>query len=307
MKKKVVLIQGGLSAEREVSLSTGAGFKQALVELNYPFEVIDAKEDLMLQLSNTKADVALLALHGKYAEDGIVQSICEYLKLPYTGSGILSSALCMDKALSKQVLENAGLPVIPYQILDLKKEKAEEFKLSREYPVVVKPSREGSSVGVSIVKGESELLPAIKEAGKYDHIILVEKYIDGLELTVSYLKGQALTPIEIEPKVDFYNYKNKYTAGNTEYHLPARIDAAKVKELKEIAIKACEILRVRTYARIDFRMNSKGEIYIIEANTLPGATPTSLLPKAAKHDGIHFNQVVETLIEEAGLDYDGVS
>lgn len=307
MKKKVVLIQGGLGAERKVSLSTGAGFKQALTELGYPFEVIDAQEDLMVQLSKVKADVALLALHGKYAEDGIVQSICEYMKLPYSGTGILGSAICMDKLMSKRLLEQAGLPIIPYQVLDTKEMATKDFRLEQDCPIVVKPSREGSSVGVSIVKSESELLQALNEAAKFDHIVLIEKYIPGKELTVPILQNRALCPIEIQPKVGFYTYENKYTAGNTEYHLPARISDSQLENIKKIALESCRQLRVRTYARVDFRMTDEGEAFLIEVNTLPGATPTSLFPQSAKYEGLHFNDVVKILVEEASLDYGGLS
>lgn len=306
-KKKVVLIQGGLGAERKVSLSTGAGFKQALIELGYPFEVIDAQEDLMVQLSKIQADVALLALHGKYAEDGIVQSICEYLKLPYTGSGVLASALCMDKLMSKQILEQAGIQTAPYQVLDVKLKDIADFQCEIPLPLVVKPTREGSSVGVSIVKNNSELPKALKEAAKYDHLILIEKYIPGKEITVPILEDKALCPIEIQPKVDFYNYENKYTAGNTEYHLPARITDEQLAQVKKLSLEACHHLRVRTYGRVDFRMTDEGEFYLIEVNTLPGATPTSLLPQSAKYEGIHFNEVVRILVEEASLDYAGLS
>jgi D-alanine-D-alanine ligase len=306
-KKKIVLIQGGMGAEREVSLSTGAGFKQALVELGYPFEIIDAKEDLPLQLYNSKADVALLALHGKYAEDGIVQGICEYLKLPYTGCGVLASALCMDKVLTKQILSYQGIPTAKEQFVNAKKTSIKNVKLSLPLPVVVKPSREGSSVGVSIVKTEKDFLPALQEAAKYDYEILIEEYIPGLEITVPVLAGKALSPIEIEPKVDFYTYKNKYTAGNTEYFIPARISEKAIAKIKEIALKTCEVCRVRTYARVDFRMTKDEKPYVMEINTLPGCTPTSLFPKSAKHEGISFNQLIETLIENAGLDYEGLS
>lgn len=306
MKKKVVLLKGGLGAEREVSLSTAAGFEKALNELGYPYEVIDAKEDLPAKLAAVKADVALIALHGKYAEDGIVQSICEYLRLPYSGSGVLASALCMDKLMTKKLLEQAGIPTAPYQVFDTKTESVSNFKLELALPVVVKPSREGSSVGISIVKSADELLPALETAGKYDHIVLVEAYIPGKEITVPVLQERALCPIEIQPKVDFYNYENKYTAGKTDYHLPARIAAEHLTAVKALALQACQLLRVRTYARVDFRLNDKGEVFIIEVNTLPGATPTSLFPRSAQFEGIHFNEVIRILIEEASLDYAGV-
>lgn len=305
-KAKIALLLGGLGAEAEVSRSTGAGFKEALVELGYDFDVIDVGEDLALQLYKSKPDVALIALHGKYAEDGTVQGICEYLKIPYSGSGVLGSALCMDKILSKQLLISQGLPTPDYEALDARKIDIENYKLRLELPVVVKPSREGSSVGVSIVKQESELLPALKLAAQSDYQILIEEFIDGKEITVPIMMGKALTPIEIEPKVDFYNYENKYTAGKTEYHLPARVSDEVLAEAQKMSLEIFELLRMRTYGRIDFRLSQKNKLYFMEANSLPGCTPTSLLPKSALHMGIKFNEIVETLIKDSNLDYAGV-
>jgi len=306
MKKKVVLIKGGLSAEREVSLSTGAGFEQALVELGYPFEVIDAKEDFLNQIVKVKADVALLALHGKFAEDGVVQGICEYLKLPYTGTGVLGSALCMDKVMSKQILRQAGVPTATGYFVDSHQVNIEKIEPQIGFPLVVKPSREGSSVGVTIVKEASHWRAALREAAHHDHMILVEDFIAGLELTVPVLKGRALTPIEIQPKSDFYNYANKYTKGQTEYFLPPRTPGAVTKVVQEIAVKAADALRTKTYCRVDFRVDKSGAPFVIEVNTLPGFTPTSLFPKSAKHEGLGFNQLIEILIENASLDYAGV-
>lgn len=306
--KKVVLIQGGMGAERAVSLVTGKGFAQALVELGYPFEVIDAGPDLVKQLANIKADVALLALHGKYAEDGIVQGICEYMKLPYSGSGVLASALCMDKILTKQVLLSHNIPTAKHVLADTKKTKVADIPVpDLGWPLVVKPSREGSSVGVSIVKDQSGFRKAVELAAKYDHMILMEQYIAGMELTVPILNGKTLTPIEIIPKVDFYTYENKYTAGATEYILPARADAKVLELAKKYALAAYDCLRLRTYGRIDFRVSTDGIPYVMEMNTLPGCTPTSLLPKSARQDGIEFNQLIETLVETAGLDYEGLA
>jgi D-alanine-D-alanine ligase len=307
MKKKVVLIKGGISSERDVSLSTGQGFEQALIELGYPYEVIDAQADFVAKISRVKADVALIALHGKYAEDGTVQGICEYLKLPYTGTGVLGSALCMDKVMSKYILQQHGVQTAQGIVVYTHVQK-DLAKVSCPFPppVVVKPSREGSSVGVSIVKSESEFVGALRNAAIHDHVILIEKYIPGKEITVAVLQGRALTPIEIQPKVDFYNYENKYTAGHTEYHLPPRLDQKTIEATQRLAVAAAEALRTRLYARVDFRVDPAGVPYVIEVNTLPGFTPTSLVPKAARHDGIGFNQLIEILIENASLDYAGV-
>jgi D-alanine-D-alanine ligase len=304
-KKKVALLVGGMSAEREVSLSTGKGFEKALIELGYPYVVIDAGPELPKQLMEHKPDVALLALHGKYAEDGIVQGICEYLKIPYSGSGVLSSATCMDKIFTKEILINHGIPTPKYEIKNFNN-SATSKDLKLPLPVVIKPSREGSSVGVSIVKTENEIIPALEMARTYDKHVLIEEFIPGMELTVAVLNDLALTPIEIVPKVDYYNYKNKYTAGQTEYILPARLPEKTLEQIKTHAVEAAKVLRVRSYCRVDFRVNPQGLSYIMEVNTLPGCTPTSLLPKAAAHMGIPFSRLIEILVEGAALDYAGV-
>lgn len=307
-KKRVVLLQGGLGAERDVSLVTGQGFQKSLQELGYPFQVVDCREDLLERISLAKhvfkADVALIALHGKYAEDGIVQSICEYMRLPYTGSGVMASALCMDKVFTKEILVNHGIPTPDYQVVQ--KKDLNSFELQVDLPVVVKPSREGSSVGVSIVKEKKKLKAAMELASQYDSYILIEKYIAGMELTVPILDNRVLTPIEIVPKVDFYDYKNKYTAGCTDYYLPARLRPEDLEVAKGYALKAFHVCRLRCYGRVDFRVDESGKPYIMEINTLPGCTPTSLFPKAAKDCGVSFNQLIEILIQGADLDYAGV-
>ena len=305
-KMKIALIQGGMGAERNVSLSTGKAFEAALQELGHQYQIIDAQEDLPVQLVNAKADVALIALHGKYAEDGIVQSLCEYLKLPYTGSGVLSSALCMDKVMSKQMYVQCGIPTAPFEIVDLHVTKAQNVRSKLGFPLVVKPSREGSSVGITIVNSETDFLPAIQAAGQYDHYLLLEKFIAGVEASVPLLKGRALCPIEIVPKQGFYDYANKYTIGTTDYFMPPRIPNERVELLKSISETVFETFRLRAYARIDFRIDEHFNPFVMEVNTLPGCTPTSLLPKAAAHEGIGFSQVIQTLIDCAGLDYQGL-
>lgn len=303
---KIALIQGGMGAERKVSLSTGKAFEAALQELGHQYEIIDAREDLPAQLVNAKADVALIALHGKYAEDGIVQSLCEYLRLPYTGSGVLASALCMDKVMSKQMYVQCGIPTAPFEIVDLHVTKAENVRSDLGFPLVVKPSREGSSVGISIVRSEMDFLPALHLAGQYDHFLLLEKFIAGMEASVPLLKGRALSPIEIVPKQGFYDYANKYTKGTTDYFMPPRIPNERVELLKSISETVFETFRLRAYSRIDFRIDENFNPFVMEVNTLPGCTPTSLLPKAAAHEGIGFSQVIQTLIDCAGLDYQGL-
>ena len=304
--KRVGLVQGGLGAEKEVSRNTGQAFAKALDQLGYEYVVIEADADLPQKLASAQIDVALLALHGKYAEDGTVQGLCEYLKIPYSGSGVLASAVCMDKSFCKEVLRANGVPTAAYQVIDLHHQSPNDFSLTLHPKFVVKPAREGSSVGISIVDKSEDFVAAVNVAGKYDHIVLVEDYVPGLEVTVPVLGDRALTAIEIAPKVDFYSYENKYTAGKTEYHLPARLNSDVMAKCQEIALQACRVCRVRSYARVDFRVTSAGEAYVMELNTLPGFTATSLFPKSAAHEGIEFKDLVDKLLNMASLDYAGL-
>lgn len=306
MSKHVALIQGGMSAEQDVSRVTGAAFAKALDQLGITYDVLEADHSLLSNLTAKKYDVALLAVHGKFAEDGIVQAICEFLKIPYSGTGILSSSICMDKKFTKELFSYHKIPTPKYQSFDFSKTPVTAAKVEIPLPVVVKPSREGSSVGVTIVKDQETLMPALREARQYDHYVIVEEFIDGKELTVPYFLGKTLTSIEIVPKQEFYNYENKYTAGKTDYHLPARVTEDCKRKCAELTLKAAEVLRVRTYARIDFMVDVNEEPYVIEVNTLPGFTPTSLVPKAALHDGIEFKELIHSLINNAGLDYEGL-
>ncbi|MCB0415050.1 MAG: D-alanine--D-alanine ligase [Bdellovibrionales bacterium] len=299
--KKIALIKGGLSGERDVSLSTGKAFAEALKKLKLEFVEIDAQDDLPVKLYESKPDIALIALHGKYAEDGSVQGICEYLKIPYTGSGILSSALCMNKVFAKQIFEQNNIPTPKYEVININAQKSLISPFG--YPVVVKPPREGSSLGVTIAANQEEYQKGILLAHKFDTDILVEEYIDGKEITVAVLGDRALTPLEIAPKVDFYDYKNKYTKGMTDYHIPARINDSLNEKCRELAIKTFKVCNMHAYGRIDFRVSSVGEVFVIEANTLPGCTETSLVPKAAAFEGISFEEVIEKILRTARLEY----
>jgi D-alanine-D-alanine ligase len=306
-KKKVALIAGGLGAERDVSLVTGKAFAKALDELGLDYEMIDAGPDLPGLLQAMKPSVALLALHGKYAEDGTVQGLCEYLKIPYSGSGVMASALCMNKYYSKQVLRFHDLPTPAFEMFFAQSQSPEAFNPVRlKFPLVVKPSREGSTVGISIVQSQKDLPAALKLAAQFDKEILLEDFVPGMEITVPVLIDQALTPVEIVPKQGFYDYKNKYTAGNTEYILPPRLSSPVLERCKDLALRAHQALQCRVYSRVDFRVSPDGSPYILELNTLPGCTPTSLFPKSAAHDGITFPQLIRTLVEKASLDYEGV-
>lgn len=303
-KPKIALILGGMSSESAVSRQTGKSFEKALIELNADYFVLEADESLPQKLVERRPDIALLAVHGKYAEDGTIQGICEYLKIPYSGSGVMSSAMCMDKIMTKKILQQSGIPTAKFWVLDTRKsERLPEIS----YPVAVKPARDGSSVAISFAQNETELLKSIKLAESKDHLILIEQFIAGTEVTVPIFCDEALPIIEIAPKSGFYNYENKYTAGKTDYIIPARLLEPMYKRCEQIALEASRALRTRTYCRVDLMIDKTSGPMILEINTLPGSTETSLLPKSAAHKGIPFKKVIQTLIERATLDYAGLT
>jgi len=304
--KKVALIYGGTGAEAKVSATTSEAFAQALIELGLQYVKVEANHDLAKRLTDENPDVALLALHGKWGEDGTVQGVCEYLKIPYSGSGVLSSALCMDKAFCKMLFEKNNIPSAKYQVLDIHETPKNKFTLELSYPVVVKPSREGSSVGVSIVENDEELHVAIDTAEEYDHIVLIEKFIEGKEVTVPIMGERTLASVEIAPKHGFYNYENKYTTGNTNYIIPANVEKKTLDRINEIALKCSKLVRNRSYARVDFMVDRQGNPFVMEVNTLPGCTPTSLVPKSAAKEGIAFKDFIKFLLDMATTDYAGL-
>ncbi|MBK9294586.1 MAG: D-alanine--D-alanine ligase [Oligoflexia bacterium] len=307
----IVLVQGGLGSEREISLKTGAAFERALKNLKANYTVIDAKEDFPVQISKIKnIKCALLALHGKYGEDGTIQGILEYLKIPYTGSGVMASALAMNKAATKQILSQNGIPNADYGVINLNFLKESDINSELQkivkkvgIPLVVKPLQEGSSVGMSIVKNEKDVLNAIHLAAKYDKQILIEKFISGMEITVPIWFGKALPIIEIKPKSEFYDYKRKYTKGETDYILPAPLSPELQKKCEKYSIDTFLAVGCRHYARVDLMISEDHKPYVLEINTLPGCTETSLLPKSAAKAGLKFDDMIQTLIENATLDY----
>ncbi|MDE0119882.1 MAG: D-alanine--D-alanine ligase [Bdellovibrionales bacterium] len=331
--KKVGLIQGGLGAEREVSLMSSQSVAKAFNELGILYKILEADENIAKNLSNLKPDCVFLAVHGKYAEDGVLQGICEYLKIPYTGSGVLVSALCMDKCFFKDYISQRGIPTPNYQNLNLKDHSLQELILknlsflSRDtssdiiegssalpsdknskknplsFPLVVKPSREGSSLGINVCKNKQEWSLALRKALQYDQKILVESYIEGMELAVSFLNDQVLTPVEIVPGEGFYDYKSKYQSKKTQYILPPRLDKKIIAKCKTLVYQVVNILPIGTYCRVDFIIKDNITPLITEVNTLPGLTTHSLLPKSAQLDGIDFNTLILTILKGACLDY----
>ena len=299
-KKTVAVIYKGKSFESEISVKTSQSIKKALEQLSYSYFLVEADENLQNVLLDKKPDIAFLAVHGIYGEDGCLQSLCEFLGIPYTGSGILTSAICMDKLFFKKLLLKNNIATPDFQIVD----KNWNSKKITRYPVVVKASHGGSSLGTYIVKDSKSLTEAIKKASEIGRFVFVENYISsGQEVAVSYLDGQILTPIEIVPKGGFYDYKRKYEEGQSQYHVPPKIDDFVLEKIKHISEKVFSLVGVRSYARADFLIENGKISWLIEVNTLPGLTTTSLLPKSAANDGIGFDRLIEKIINGAQIDY----
>lgn len=300
--KRVSLILGGLSKEREISLKTGEAIFKALTGLGYQVSKFDPKHDDIIFLRD-KTDVAFIALHGKYGEDGCIQGLLETLGIPYTGAGVMASATCYDKIRTKLYLKNYNVLTPEFWIFDSSEEIA-DFIAQQEFnfPVIVKPNREGSTFGATIVKENTLLSQAIADAARYDQKVLIEHYIVGDEVTVAVLDGKALPSIEIVPKSGFYDFESKYTPGKTEYHVPARISDALNQHLARLSEDIVRHLDCRGAPRVDYMIDKKNEPYFLEINTIPGMTETSLLPKAARGVGIEFAELCERILLSARLD-----
>jgi D-alanine-D-alanine ligase len=300
MPMHVAVLKGGFSAEREVSLTSGGAVAKACRALGHQVTEIDVGADVVEQLKAAKPDVAFNALHGRFGEDGGMQGVLELLKIPYTHSGVLASALAMDKPMAKNVFASVGLRCAQGQVLT-KHEMFEKEPMPRPY--VVKPLNEGSSVGVTIVHDGDNFVFS-EDNWLFGESVLVEKFIAGREVQVAVLNGKALGAIEIRPKGKFYDYESKYTDGGAEHLMPAPIPQDKYEEVCRLAEKAHDALGCRGLTRSDFRFNEGGDdqFYILEVNSQPGMTPLSLSPEIAAYAGISFEQLVQTLIDEARLD-----
>ncbi|MDD5360496.1 MAG: D-alanine--D-alanine ligase [Ignavibacteria bacterium] len=331
----IALLTGGLSAEREVSLSSGRGILKALRSLGHNVIVIDpiygdkrVDEDVIfqdvvskdypalekikkLQGSNARRmldcvnsdlfdniDMAFLGLHGKFGEDGKIQTLLELRGIKYTGSGITASTFAMDKDIAKTVFKENGISTPEWIALKREDEyNIKEFLRIFGKPLVIKPNDEGSTVGLTIASDEKELEKGIKLAFSYSDKILVEKHVKGRELTVSIVDGKAYPVVEIKPKEGFYDYEHKYTKGKTEYVCPAVISAAVSDKAKEIALNAFELSGCDVYARVDFLLTADDELSCLEVNTLPGMTELSLVPMSVRAEGMEFNVLIDTIIK----------
>jgi D-alanine-D-alanine ligase len=297
---------GGRSAERDVSLLSGEQIYQALIEKGYDAGKIDVDENVVENLKKAAADVVFIGLHGRFGEDGTIQGLLEILDNPYTGSGVMASAIAMNKVMTKRVIESAGVPTPPFLVLissnDFSIENVkEEIAKKIGYPAVVKPACEGSTIGISIVKSENEVAAAIELAFSYDKEVVVEKFIEGTEISVGVLGNDpvALPTLEIVTETDFYDYETKYTAGLSRHIIPARISEEERERAQQAAIAAHQALNCRGYSRVDVIVDENGTPHVLEINTLPGMTKLSLYPDSAKAAGYEFPELIAKIVELA--------
>lgn len=298
--KRIAVLMGGLSAEREVSLRTGNAVLRALQGRGLDAVAIDAGRDLPLRLQEAGVQIAFIALHGRYGEDGTVQGLLELLQIPYTGSGVLASSVAMNKLVTKQILMHHGVATPAFAVYRKDNDQVAFVAACQAYPLVTKPAREGSTIGVSVVRDAESLQAGLEEALRHDDLVLVEEFIAGAEVTVGVLGEQPLPVVQVVPKGGFYDYQSKYMPGQTEYLLPAPLPAAVYARLQAEAVAACQALGCRGAARVDFMVRGE-ELFCLEVNTIPGMTETSLLPKAAGAAGIPFDELVLRILADAGL------
>ncbi|MCL2178382.1 MAG: D-alanine--D-alanine ligase [Proteobacteria bacterium] len=300
-QKRVAVLKGGLSQEREVSLKTGAAIAQALRSQGYGVVEIDVGLDLVARLLEEKVEVAFIALHGRWGEDGCIQGLLESMRIPYTGSGVLASAAGMDKTFSKRIFDAFNIPTPPWVAFD-SYEEAAAARLPFAFPLVVKPSREGSSIGVNICKGMEEYQAALRIAAGFEGQILVECFVKGREIQVGYLEGEILGAIEVVAARAFYDYQAKYSADSgTRYIFPAALEAKAQQRIFEVCLQANRALGCQGATRADTLLTPEGEVFLLEVNTLPGMTATSLLPKIAAGKGLEFGGLCERLLLGATL------
>jgi len=309
--KKIGVLYGGESEEREISLKSGQAIYKALKDEGLDVVKMDVDRKMLKEIEREKIDVAVLALHGGWGEDGTIQAVCKLMEIPFTGPDLLGSALALNKVMAKKIFKSEGIPTPPWKVISqeettkrgyldrLTKKLGEEFGL----PIVLKPALQGSSVGLKVVKEKMNLKSSIKESMKYGKCLLVEKYLRGTEVTVGILglapDLEPLPVVEIVPKRGVYDFKSKYTQGETEYIVPARLPKRLYEKTQLLALQAFKALNLDIVARIDMLIEEDRNLYVLEANTNPGMTATSLLPKAALAAGYEFSKLLKRMIELA--------
>jgi D-alanine-D-alanine ligase len=329
---KVAVLMGGTSSEREISLRTGRGMAQALRQLGHEVVAVDAANGKLLPAGEEEkapvpqealapgapsalvradamrdADVVLIALHGGAGENGTLQALLELAGRPYTGSGVLASALAMNKAMSKKMFEREGIATPAWSLVAVDGPLHAPLAVGSVppavrdlgLPLVVKPNEEGSTFGLTIVRDWSGMPAAYREASKYGPDVLLETYVAGRELTVAVMGDQALPIVEIRPKSGLYDYESKYTAGKSEYFCPADLPEPLAREIRDLGVKAAMVLGCRGVSRVDFMLDGEGRPWCLEVNTIPGMTPLSLVPMAAKAAGMSYEQVVQRMLDLA--------
>jgi D-alanine-D-alanine ligase len=329
---KVAVLMGGTTSEREISLRTGRGMAQALRQLGHEVLAVDAANGRLLPAGDEEqgaapegaivpagpaalvsaaairdAEVVLIALHGGAGENGTLQALLDLAGKPYTGSGVMASAIAIHKAMSKRIFEQAGIPTPAWVLVRVDEPLAASLVAGEVpahvkelgLPLVVKPNEEGSTVGLTIVKEWTGLPAAFQLAARFGQEILLERYIEGRELTVAVLGDQALPIVEIRPKSGFYDYESKYTAGKSEYFCPADLPQPLAEHVRTLGVAAARVLDCRGVSRVDFRLDPEGTPWCLEVNTIPGMTPTSLVPMAAKAAGMSYEQVVQRMLDLA--------
>ncbi len=301
-KKHIGVLMGGMSAEREVSIESGEAVAKALESRGHQVSRIFVDHNIDQTLRQTPIDVAFIALHGTYGEDGCVLGLLEILQIPYTGSGVLASALAMDKLKAKELFRLYNVSTPPYYTLDTKDiANLEEVHGSFGFPAFVKPCRSGSSVGAGRADDMAQLKERCEAAAAFDNTLLVERFVKGREIAVGLLDGKALGAIEIVPSGEFYDYRSKYLSGKSEYHYPARLSPTRYKGVLNIAERANQCVGATGATRVDILVTEGENEYVLEVNTLPGMTPTSLLPKIAKGAGYDFADLCEAILGRASL------
>ncbi|HEX21333.1 MAG TPA: D-alanine--D-alanine ligase [Actinobacteria bacterium] len=306
---KIAVLMGGRSLEREISLKSGRRIYEALKEKGYNAVPFDVDEEVVNKLIKTKPDLVYIALHGKYGEDGTIQELLEILRIPYTGPGVYANIVSFDKVISKEIFKLQGIPTPDSYALSTGsfKEMGASSALgnaikSLGLPIVVKPGSQGSALGISYAKNKTELPQSIIRALSYGDKVLLEKHIDGTELAVSILGNnhpKALPVVEIVTKKEYFDFEARYTMGVTEYFVPARLSTQVTKKVQDTALAVHEALHCRDVSRVDIILDKNGTPNVLELNTSPGMTETSLLPMAAKEDGISFSDLVESLVKMA--------
>lgn len=288
---------GGQSAEREVSLRTGQAVHQALLRRGYNAVAIDVERSVGDQLRNNKIEMAFMALHGPGGEDGSMQGLLETLGIPYTGSGVRASAIAMHKGVTKTILAASDIPVPRGIIVHAQGKLPKTIPSGLRLPVVVKPAAQGSTIGITIVRRPSEWTIALRRAHEHDVEAVVEPYIPGREVTVSVLSGVQLPAVEIVAPGGFYDYAAKYQKGHTEYLCPAPLSASVARQVKDLALRTYHIIGCEGAARVDFRITPRGQPFVLEINTTPGMTETSLLPMAAVKAGLDYDTLTERILQ----------